>query len=116
VYSLRVAYSRELADDGGKPRTQGALHPNGSNGGSPATKLRPISPEATAFARIGEPSYAGITGEAYVGPERRESGTVTLEGNWRSSRQYLALQNGAGEMTLVVNDPGLRAFVFTFGP
>jgi len=150
---------------------------------SPATKLPPISPEATAFARIGEPSYTGITGETYVGTERREPGTVTLEGNWRSSRQYLELQNGAGKivlpftagevnavmqpgasgkaavtvvldgkpigaaggadvgadgvarfdrsgmirlvaraphrkhvLTLVVNDPGLRVYVFTFGP
>jgi hypothetical protein len=116
VYSLHVADSRELADDGGKAADTGGVASERSNGGSPATKLPPISPEATAFARIGEPSYAGMTGEAYVGTERRESGTVTLEGNWRSSRQCLELQNGAGEMTLVVNDPGLRAYVFTFGP
>jgi Thioredoxin like C-terminal domain len=185
------------------------LHPNGSNGGklvkrwvgeasygdieaeirrllaaaSPATKLPPISPEATAFARIGEPSYAGIMGETYLGTERREPDTVTLKGNWRSTRQCLELQNGAGKivlpftagevnavmqpgalgkaavtvvldgkpigeasgadvgpdgvarfdrsgmirlvaraphrrhvLTLVVNDPGLRVYVFTFGP
>ena len=150
---------------------------------SPGTKLPPISPEATAFAKTGEPSYAGITGETYVGAERREPGTVALEGNWQSSRQYLALQNGTGKiilpftagevnvvmqpgasgnaavavlldgkpvgeargadvgpdgvarfdrsgmirlvaraprgkhvLTLVASDPGLRAYVFTFGP
>ncbi len=64
---------------------------------SPGTKLPPMSPEATAFAKTGEPSYAGITGETYVGAERREPGTVTLEGNWQSSRQYLELQNGTGK-------------------
>jgi len=150
---------------------------------SPGTKLPPISPEATAFAKTGEPSYAGITGETYVGAERREPGTVTLEGSWQSSRQYLELQNGTGKiilpftagevnvvmqpgasgnaavavlldgkpvgeargadvgpdgvarfdrsgmirlvaraprgkhvLTLVASDPGLRAYVFTFGP
>jgi thiol-disulfide isomerase/thioredoxin len=150
---------------------------------NPGAKLPPISPEATAFAKTGEPSYAGITGETYVGAERREPGTVTLEGNWQGSRQYLELQNGTGKiilpftagevnmvmqpgasgtaavtvlldgkpvgdargadvgpdgvarfdrsgmirlvaratrgkhvLTLVSSDPGLRAYVFTFGP
>ena len=150
---------------------------------NPGAKLPPISPEATAFAKTGEPSYAGITGETYVGAERREPGTVTLEGNWQSSRRYLQLQNGTGKiilpftagevnmvmqpgasgtaavtvlldgkpvgeargadvgpdgvarfdrsgmirlvaratrgkhvLTLVSSDPGLRAYVFTFGP
>ena len=150
---------------------------------SPGTKLPPISPEATAFAKTGEPSYAGITGETYLGAERREPGTVTLEGSWQSSRQYLELQSGTGKiilpftagevnvvmqpgasgnaavavvldgkpvgeargadvgpdgvarfdrsgmirlvarasrgnhvLTLVASDPGLRAYVFTFGP
>ena len=150
---------------------------------SPGTKLPPISPEATAFAKTGEPSYAGITGETYLGVERREPGTVTLEGSWQSSRQYLELQNVTGKiilpftagevnvvmqpgasgnaavavlldgkpvgeargadvgpdgvarfdrsgmirlvaraprgkhvLTLVASDPGLRAYVFTFGP
>jgi thiol-disulfide isomerase/thioredoxin len=150
---------------------------------SPGTTLPPVSHEATAFAKMGEPSYAGITGETYLGAERREPGTVTLEGSWQSSRQYLALQNGTGKiilpftagevnvvmqpgasgnaavavlldgkpigeargadvgpdgvarfdrsgmirlvaraprgnhvLTLVASDPGLRAYVFTFGP
>jgi thiol-disulfide isomerase/thioredoxin len=67
---------------------------------NPGAKLPPISPEATAVAKTGEPSYAGITGETYVGAERREPGTVTLEGNWQSSRRYLQLQNGTGKIIL----------------
>src|SRR5262249_54646426 len=67
---------------------------------TPGTKLPPISPEATAFAKTGQPSYAGITAETYVGAERREPGTVRLEGNWESSRQYVALQNGTGRIVL----------------
>ena len=149
----------------------------------PETKLPAVSPEATAFAKTGEPSYAGITGETYVGAERREPGTVRLEGDWQSGRQYLELQKGTGKiilpfmagevnlvvqpgplgtaaimvlldgkpigeargadvdstgvarvdrsgmirlvaraprgkhvLTLISSDPGLRAFVFTFGP
>jgi thiol-disulfide isomerase/thioredoxin len=66
----------------------------------PGTKLPPISSEATAFAKTGEPSYAGITAETYVGAERREPGTVRLEGHWQSSRQYLELQNGTGTIVL----------------
>ena len=125
----------------------------------------------------------GITNETYVGLERRESGTITLEGNWHSERQYVELRKGTGRiilpftagevngvmqpgasgnaavtvlldekpvgevrgadvgtdsvarfdrsgmlrlvagasrrrhvLTLVATDPGLRAFVFTFGP
>src|SRR5215470_7702663 len=150
---------------------------------NPGTTLPPISPEAAAFARTREPSYAGITDETYVGPDRREAGTFTLEGNWQTSRQYVELQNGTGKiilpfiagevnmvmqpgasgtatvtvlldgkpagdargadvgpegmarfdrsgmirliaraprgkhvLTLVSSDPGLRAYVFTFGP
>jgi Thioredoxin like C-terminal domain/AhpC/TSA family len=66
----------------------------------PGTKLPPISPEATAFAKTGEPSYAGITPETYVGSERREPGTVRLEGNWQTSRQYLELRSGTGRIVL----------------
>jgi hypothetical protein len=67
---------------------------------SPGTTLPPISPEAMAFAKTGEPSYAGITGETYLGAERREPGTVTLEGRWQSSRQHLELQSGTGKIIL----------------
>ena len=45
---------------------------------NPGTKLPPLSAEVTAFAKTGEPSYAGITGETYVGAERPEPGTVRL--------------------------------------
>jgi hypothetical protein len=149
----------------------------------PGMQLPSITPEAMAFARTGEPSYAGITNETYVGSERREPGTIRLEGDWRSGRQYVELRKGPGKvilpfvagevnlvmepgpsanavvtvlldgkpvgeargadvgtdgvaridrsgmfrlvagasrrrhvLTLVATDPGLRAFVFTFGP
>ena len=150
---------------------------------NPGTQLPSTTAEATAFARTGQPSYAGITNETYVGSDRRESGTFTLEGDWRSGRQYLELRKGTGKiilpftagevnlvmepgtsgnaavtvlldgkpvgdargadvgtdgvtrvdrsgmfrlvagasrgrhvLTLAATDPGLRAFVFTFGP
>jgi Thioredoxin like C-terminal domain len=67
---------------------------------NPGTKLPPISFEATAFAKTGQPSYAGITAETYVGAERREPGTVRLEGNWQSSRQYVELEKGTGRIVL----------------
>ena len=149
----------------------------------PGTQLPLITGEAAAFARAGQASYAGITNETYVGSDRRERGTIELEGDWRSGRQYLELRKGSGKiilpftagevnvvmepgasgkaavtvlldgkpvgeargadvgtdgvarfdrsgmlrlvarasrgrhlLTLVVADPGLRAFVFTFGP
>ena len=66
----------------------------------PGTQLPAVSPEVTAFARTGEPSYAGITNETYVGAERREPGTVTLEGDWQSGRQYLELRKGTGKIVL----------------
>jgi hypothetical protein len=67
---------------------------------SPGTALPPISPEAMASAKTGEPSYAGITGETYVGTDRREPGTVTLQGSWKGSRQYFELQHGTGKVVL----------------
>ncbi len=149
----------------------------------PGTQLPAVSPEVTAFAKTGDPSYAGITNETYVGADRRERGTITLEGDWQSRSQYLELRKGTGKivlpftagevnlvmqpgpsgkaavtvlldgnpvddargadvgpdgvarfersgmirlvarasrqkhiLTLVTTDPGLRAFVFTFGP
>jgi hypothetical protein len=149
----------------------------------PGTPLPPVSAEATAFAKAGEPSYAGITAETYIGTDRREPGAVTLEGRWRSARQYVELESGTGTivlpfmagevnlvmqpgasgkaavavmldakpiaeargadvgpdgvarfdrsgmirlvaraprgkhvLTLTANDPGVRAYVFTFGP
>jgi thiol-disulfide isomerase/thioredoxin len=67
---------------------------------NPGTKLPPISPEAMAFAKTGQPSYAGITAETYVGAERRAPGTFTVEGPWQTSRQYVELQNGTGKLVL----------------
>jgi hypothetical protein len=151
--------------------------------GSPGMQLPPVSHEAAEFARTGQLSYAGITNETYIGSDRRQSGTVTLEGDWRRERQYVELRRGPGKivlpftagevnlvmqpgssgraavsvlldgkpvgdahgadvgadgvarfdrsgmirlvagaarrrhvLTLVTSDPGVRAFVFTFGP
>jgi thiol-disulfide isomerase/thioredoxin len=149
----------------------------------PDIKLPPVSNEAVAFSKVGEPNYAGITAETYVGPDRRERGTFKLQGEWRSQGQYIELQKGTGSivlpftagevnlvaepghlgnaaisvlldgklvgdargadvavdgvarfdrsgmirlvnrapggkhlLTLVASDPGMRAYVFTFGP
>jgi thiol-disulfide isomerase/thioredoxin len=67
---------------------------------NPGVQLPAVSHEATVFARTGQPSYAGITGETYLGAERRDHGTVTLEGDWRSERQYVELRKGTGKMVL----------------
>ena len=66
----------------------------------PGVRLPPVSHEATVFAKTGQPSYAGITGETYLGGDRRERGTVTLEGDWRSERQYVELRKGTGKIVL----------------
>jgi thiol-disulfide isomerase/thioredoxin len=63
-------------------------------------QLPGVSHEATVFARTGQPSYAGITNETYVGADRRQPGTVTLEGDWRSERQYVELRKGTGTIVL----------------
>ena len=66
----------------------------------PGVRLPAVSHEATVFARTGQPSYAGITGETYLGAERRQSGTVTVEGDWRRERQYVELRKGTGKIVL----------------
>jgi thiol-disulfide isomerase/thioredoxin len=66
----------------------------------PGAALPAVSPEASAFARTREPSYAGITGETYLGTDRRERGALTLEGSWRSTPQYVELQGGPGRIVL----------------
>ena len=150
---------------------------------NPGVQLPGISHEATVFARTGQPSYAGITNETYVGADRREPRGATIEGDWRTEGQYIELRKGTGKivlpftagevnlvmqpgpagnaavtvlldgkpvgdargadvgadgvarfdrsgmirlvagaartrhvLTLVTNDPGVRAFSFTFGP
>jgi Thioredoxin like C-terminal domain len=65
---------------------------------NPGTKLPPISSEASAFAKTGQPSYAGITAETYVGAERREPGTVRLEGNWHPG------PSGKAAVTVMLDD------------
>ena len=67
---------------------------------NPGVQLPAVSHEATVFARTGQPSYAGITNETYVGADRRQPGTVTLEGDWRSERQYVELRKGTGKIVL----------------
>jgi hypothetical protein len=67
---------------------------------TPGIVLPEMSPEAKAFASTGQPSYRGITGETYVGTDRRERGTFTLHGSWRSRGQYVELQSGSGRIVL----------------
>ena len=150
---------------------------------NPGAKLPEVSAESMAYTRASEPNYAGITGETYVGADRRERGTFRLVGNWQSQPQYVELKAGTGKLvlpftagevnlvvqpgpsgrsavtvlldgkpigeargadvgsdgvarfdrsgmlrlvagaprkkhvlTLVANEPGMRAYVFTFGP
>ena len=66
----------------------------------PGSTLPEVSPEARAFAKTGMPSYAGITGESYVGARRRERGMFKLEGDWRSDGQFVELQSGTGRIVL----------------
>jgi hypothetical protein len=67
---------------------------------TPGVQLPAVSRESTAFARAGQPSYAGITNETYVGIEQRQPGAVTLEGEWRSERQFIELRKGTGKIVL----------------
>lgn len=67
---------------------------------NPGTALPEFSPEASAFAKTGQPSHRGITAETYVGTERRERGTFTLDGDWQSRRQSVELQAGTGKIVL----------------
>jgi hypothetical protein len=67
---------------------------------NPGAKLPEVTPEASAFAKTGMPSYAGITGESYVGARRRERGMFKLEGDWRSDGQFVELQKGTGTIVL----------------
>jgi len=66
----------------------------------PGIVLPGVSAEASAFALAAEPSYRGITAETYVGTERRERGTFTLKGNWRSQSHSVELQSGTGKIVL----------------
>ena len=67
---------------------------------NPRETLPEVSPEVRAFAKTGMPSYAGITGESYVGARRRERGMFKLQGDWRSDGQFVELQKGTGTIVL----------------
>jgi thiol-disulfide isomerase/thioredoxin len=81
----------------------------------PGSELPTVSELTSTFAKAGYPSYAGITNETYIGAERRESGAVTLQGDWRTDRQYVELKKGTGAVVLpfvagevnLVMQPGL---------
>jgi len=66
----------------------------------PGVTLPDTSAEAKAFARSGQPSYAGITGETYVGSDRREPGTFTLEGDWMTKGQYVEMSKVGGKLVM----------------
>ena len=66
----------------------------------PGVQLPAVTEEASTFAKTGQPSYAGITNETYIGAEQRESGAVTLKGDWHTDRQYVELKKGSGEIVL----------------
>lgn len=66
----------------------------------PGIQLPAVSREASTFSRSGQPSYAGITNETYIGADRRETGAVTLKGDWHTDRQYVELEKGTGEIIL----------------
>jgi hypothetical protein len=67
---------------------------------TPGVQLPAVSREATEFARTDQASYAGITNETYLGADRRQPGSVTLEGEWRSERQYVELRKGTGKIVV----------------
>src|SRR6516165_10815732 len=67
---------------------------------NPGVKLPETSPEVTAYAKTGDPNYAGITNETYVGTDRRERGAFTLTGSWQSKPQYVELKTGTGKITV----------------
>ncbi len=67
---------------------------------TPGIRLPAVSPEVWAFAKTGEPSYAGITYETYLGDERRQPGAVTTRGEWQTRRQYVELRKGTGTIEI----------------
>jgi thiol-disulfide isomerase/thioredoxin len=66
----------------------------------PDLELPNVSELTSTFAKTGQPSYAGITNETYMGAERRESGAVTLKGDWHTDHQYVELKKGSGEIVM----------------
>jgi thiol-disulfide isomerase/thioredoxin len=66
----------------------------------PGITLPAVSDESSVFAKIGQPSYVGVTNETYIGADRRDPGVVTLKGDWHTDRQYVELKKGNGEIVL----------------
>jgi hypothetical protein len=66
----------------------------------PRVELPPVTPEVADFARTGQPSYADLTEETYVGLDRRVPGTFALAGDWSSTGQYVELRSGSGELAI----------------
>jgi thiol-disulfide isomerase/thioredoxin len=66
----------------------------------PGVAMPPVTGESLAFAKSGQPSYAGLTGETYIGAERGVPGAVTLKGDWHTDRQYVELKKGTGDIVL----------------
>jgi hypothetical protein len=66
----------------------------------PGSQLPATTELASTFATTGQPSYAGITNETYIGAERREPGAIRLKGDWRTDRQYVELKKGSGEIAM----------------
>jgi len=66
----------------------------------PGAMLPPVSAEAMAFAKAGEPDYRGITPETYLGAQRREAGTYRLEGAWKARGDAVELQSGTGRIVM----------------
>jgi hypothetical protein len=64
----------------------------------PGIQLPAVTPEAMAFAKSGQPSYAGITPETYVGGGRGERGAFSLKGDWQTEREYIELRKGTGTL------------------
>lgn len=69
----------------------------------PGTELPPVSSEAATFAETGQPSYAGITAETYLGTDQRLPDAFALTGDWHSSGEYVELAGGTGEIVLPFN-------------
>ncbi|MFG2108894.1 redoxin family protein [Micromonospora chersina] len=70
---------------------------------APGTPLPPVSPEVSAFATTGEPSYVGITPETYLGADRGVPGSFSVTGDWLSGGEYVELNSGIGELALPFN-------------
>lgn len=69
----------------------------------PAADLPPVTAESASYAAYGQPSYAGITEETYLGVYQRVPGAFTLDGDWDTRGQYVELAGGTGQIVLPFN-------------